>query len=362
MGSLRNKKKAKQALGKYNESKTLLGTSDRRQQLEDEIENYERAITKLKKIDPKAVEGRDEMYIAELYSEVGEKFEPPVTQGLKEVLPGQKINFSGKFRLADFQVNGSVDGEKLAAALEASLGPKALAEVEFKDKFGAARGDIELFLGAMGATNFEAQYNWDKLAAELVGSFFVGAQVECNGELRAGSVDNNLKAEVSGKASVGFEASGKANFELTPTQMSAGLELSAFAGAKAEATSKFTVNLFGRSLFETEVNAKATLGIGADLTAKLDVGVQKIGMKFDADYAFKWGTGAGYEVTANVGNFVMSFLEMKENVLSAARHMEGYRNLGLQDKEWQLKIDAITKTYVALLKKKRSDIKKLGSS
>lgn len=363
MGSLRgNSRKAKEAFGKYTVLENpveikIEELSDERLIVEKQLSEYREKLITLRRIDNEAVTFEDEDYIAARYKEFGEDFVPPKVQGLQGALTKEPLTYSIDWgKIKKLELTKSVEGQRLQMALEAIYGLQAKSEIAFEKEFGVAKADIEGFLGAMGKVEASASYDWNEVVLEAVADFFAGAKLTCNGELRVGSVDNHLKATLKGTAIAGIEAVGNAKIRLTPGQLSAALELSAFAGARAEAEGEFSATVFGRPLFTSKLKATASVGIGASLSAHLDVGVQNIGLGFGADLTVGVGAGAEVTTTLNVGNVVMSFWEAKDRLLEAPNYLQGYSNLGLQDREWRIKIDAVAGKYDALIKERTKEL------
>lgn len=329
--------------------------TDKKRSAEEELRPYVEMLEGLKEIEPDAVTPTAEKHIKQCYEKVGATFKRPKAQGLEEddefqgladSLTDERFNYSIDWgKISGYKLNRLREPGKLQAAFEAVYGGEIVAEGEFKTRFGIAKADFEAFLGATGNASATASCNWEEAMLSVVADFFAGARVTVNGELRVGSVDTNLSAQLSATAVAGIEGAGEASLKLTPMQLSAVLKLSGFAGARAEAKGKFSAMLFGRELFDTTLSANASVGIGAELEARLDVGVEKIGLNFATNLTFGVGGGGSVETTINTLNIVMSFYEIKDHVLEARNHMRGYSNLGIQDIEWAEKIKRISRVY-----------------
>lgn len=363
MGSLRgDSRKAKEAFVKYSslENPREVQIEELEEKLEVVVKaraDLQRKLLRLESIETDAVTIPDEEYIAERYREFGETFVPPKVPGLKDVLVEQSVSYEIAWgKVGKIALTRSVDAQSMTAAVEAIYGLRAMAEGEFKSRFGVAKGDIQAFLGAMGKVEVSASYNWDEVVLEAVADFFVGAELSCSGALTVGSVENNLTAKLSGTARVGIEGTGNATLKLTPGQLHAALELSAFAGARASAQGEFSATVFGRDIFSSKLSASASVGIGASLNAHLDVGVQQIGLGFGADLTVGVGGGTEAELTLNVGNIVMSFLEAQDRLKNTRAYLDGYESLSLQTVEWERKIKALTDKYETQIKKQTKEI------
>ncbi|MEN1681735.1 MAG: hypothetical protein AAGJ46_19300 [Planctomycetota bacterium] len=319
--------------------------------LREQIEEDEQLLDAVQQLD---LTDRDfESVLRGLYGQVGVRFEAPNPQGLtavSETLNAAKPAITYKIddwtdqRVTSVEVSRNQD--KLAAAFKAIYGTQAeiKSEADFQSEFLIAKGKAQAFLGVQADGSASAERDWQQLAVKANTNLFAGLRLHCDGEGVIGSADNRLVARIDGECTVGVELAASGSVTLSSQEISALLELSAFAGAKVEAKGKFTASVFGRELFNQGLTANASAGIGADLKASFKAGVDSVSFEFQAGVTVGLGAGAGTETTVNLSNVKMTLTEAKDRIARADTYLDGYRSLNIQEKEWELRVEVLEKT------------------
>lgn len=189
----------------------------------------------------------------------------------------------------------------------------------------------------------------DGLALKAAASFFAGLQVSCDGKLSIGSSESNLTVTGNATGTIGVEAKASAAFDANSDGFKAALKLSGFAGAKAEATGTVSGTLFGWDIFSVNAGASASVGIGADLSAEIEVTIQKMGASFSAGLTFGVGGDTSLEASVDRRGAAMALIELSTRAQNLGTTLRGYRSLNVQDAEWtRVHTDAVKQCNLKL--------------
>jgi hypothetical protein len=128
------------------------------------------------------------------------------------------------------------------------------------------------------------------------------AGVKGSASRQVGSDDNNVTLKANVHAYVGADADARVGLTFDPAQGTAmiGIGAEAFAGAKARASFRPSINLAGQHIADVGVKAEAWAGVGAKATA--DVGMEKGVFTVKAELGAALGVGAslGFDVSVDV--------------------------------------------------------------